>query len=218
MKGLPIRSSSAPGASPTSITRPSGLPSAKARFLARELQGAAVEAGQDRLELLQRLRMARLLAGEARPPPRARWRRPWAGRGEGTRGEARLAFGREAALAWAGSGLRLREAVMRRLVERKIDPRLDMEVEQRLKSVAVGGEILHDPYVSIPGLWTTQARKEPNGSCKRSALRNQVEEGRALVASGVLRWRGGGAWSWRRHWPRSPRACRPPRRPGGRAR
>jgi hypothetical protein len=38
---------------------------------------------------------------------------------------------------------------MRRLVERKIDACLDMEVEKRLESIAVGGEILHDPYVSI---------------------------------------------------------------------
>jgi hypothetical protein len=38
MKGFPTRSSSAPGISPTSITRPSGFPSAKTRFLALVLK------------------------------------------------------------------------------------------------------------------------------------------------------------------------------------
>jgi hypothetical protein len=35
------------------------------------------------------------------------------------------------------------------LVEGKIHPGLDMEVEERLKSVAIGRVILHELYVSI---------------------------------------------------------------------
>jgi hypothetical protein len=52
-------------------------------------------------------------------------------------------------LSWRGGGLG--EAVVRRLIEGKIHPRLDMKVEERLESVTVVRVILHGSYVSILG-------------------------------------------------------------------
>ena len=74
------------------------------------------------------------------------------GRARGEGAEAGDGFGRGSlsrSLGRRALGLGFGEAVVRGLVEREIHARLDMEVEQRLESIAVGREILHGVYVSI---------------------------------------------------------------------
>ena len=94
--------------------------------------------------------MARLLAGHVRHLFRRARGRLGQGAGRGSGGGG--GFGRGSlsrSLGRRALGLGFGEAVVRGLVEREIHARLDMEVKQRLESIAVGREILHGVYVSI---------------------------------------------------------------------
>jgi hypothetical protein len=85
--------------------------------------------------------MARLLAGEGRSVLR---RAGGGGRkGAGRGSPLRLGPGSLGRKRLLGFG----EAVVRRLVEGKIHPRLDMEVEERLEGIAIMGG--HPGHVSI---------------------------------------------------------------------
>ncbi len=152
-KGTPCRSSSAPGASPTSITRPAGLPSAKHRLLAVALRAQPSNAARSVCN------SSRLAADRA--SNRAE-RGHLVGR---TGGGGRREDGRGRPLG-GSLGPRLLEPVARSLVQRGIDAHFGIPLHEGSgRDARIGQRWLHAHHL------TARARRceSPGAELRESA-------------------------------------------------